>query len=156
MPIVGFGTAGLGPGARDAVRHALQVGYRHIDTAQAREWYREDLVGEGIVASGIPRSDLFITSKLHPRHFGYNSSIIQFELTLQDLGSAYVDLFLLHYANCWGNLCKEEPEGTWKESWRALEQLVRAGKVKAIGRLQPPQSSSSSKMHLDPTTEEGR
>ena len=58
MPRVGFGTAGLGEGTAAAVRSALSAGYRLLDSAQAREWYREDLVGEALAASGVPRSEV--------------------------------------------------------------------------------------------------
>eukprot|EP00803_Ostreobium_quekettii_P008830 evm.model.scf_4511.2 EVM.evm.TU.scf_4511.2 scf_4511:3549-5875(+) len=133
MPSIGFGTAGLGSGTGAAVAKAIEVGYRHIDSAQAREWYREDLVGQAINTAGIPRAELFLTSKLHPRHLGYEPTWNHFESSLKDFNTSYLDLFLLHYASCWGNLCKKAPSGTWRESWRALEGLVRAGKVKSIG-----------------------
>jgi|TARA_B110000240_G_scaffold36414_1_gene39959 diketogulonate reductase-like aldo/keto reductase len=133
MPRVGFGTAGLGPGTTQAVLWALQAGYRAIDSAQAREWYREDLVGVAIAESGIPRSELFLTSKLHPKNLGYNATLRAFQNSLDDLNTEYLDLFMLHYPKCFGTLCVTEPEGTWGDSWRALEDLFGAGKVKAIG-----------------------
>jgi len=134
MPVVGFGTAGLGDATRDAVATALEVGYRAIDSAQAREWYREDLVGEAIAASGVRREDLFLTSKLHPRHLGFDATVARFEDSLADLRTEYLDLFLLHYPRCFAHLCDgHEPEGTWRDSWRALEALLARGKVRAIG-----------------------
>lgn len=66
MPLVGFGTAGLTESTTKAVTWALEAGYRLLDSAQAREWYREDLVGEALQKSSVPRSDLFITSKCAP------------------------------------------------------------------------------------------
>lgn len=71
MPTIGFGSAALGDSTGEAVAQALRVGYTHIDSAQAREWYREDLVGEALRTSGIPRDKIFITTKIHPRHLGY-------------------------------------------------------------------------------------
>ena len=72
---MGYGTAGLGQHTAQAVAWAVQAGYRMIDSAQAREWYREDLVGRGIAQAmaldaGLRREHLFLTSKLHPRHLG--------------------------------------------------------------------------------------
>lgn len=134
MPRVGFGTAALGDGTAEAVKWALEAGYRSIDSAQAREWYREDLVGRAIAESGVPREDLFLTSKLHPRHLGRETTTRQLDKSLRDLGTEYLDLFLLHYPQCWGRLCDGvEPEGTWRDSWRAMEALVAAGKIRSIG-----------------------
>jgi len=133
MPLVGFGTAGLGEATERAVLWALEAGYRSIDSAQAREWYREDLVGSAVAKSGVPREALFLTSKLHPRHLGYDSTLRQFQSSLDDLRVEYLDLFLLHYPRCWGSLCDEKPEGTWQDSWRALEALHADGKARAIG-----------------------
>ena len=133
MPVVGFGTAGLGEATERAVLWALEAGYRSIDSAQAREWYREDLVGNAVAKSGVARDALFLTSKLHPRHLGYDATLRQFQASLDDLRVDYLDLFLLHYPRCWGSLCDSEPEGTWQDSWRALEALHAAGKARAIG-----------------------
>jgi diketogulonate reductase-like aldo/keto reductase len=133
MPLVGFGTAGLGEATERAVLWALEAGYRSIDSAQAREWYREDLVGNAVARSGVAREALFLTSKLHPRHLGYDATTRQFQASLDDLRVDYLDLFLLHYPRCWGSLCDSEPEGTWQDSWRALEALHAAGKARAIG-----------------------
>jgi len=135
MPAVGFGTAGLGAGTRDAVAAAFGVGYRHFDSAQAREWYREDLLGQALAEPlAQQRESLFITSKMHPRHLGYNTTLAQVRQTLSDLDTAYLDLFMLHFPQCWGTLCDgKAPEGTWQDSWRALEALHRQGVVRAIG-----------------------
>eukprot|EP00884_Botryococcus_braunii_P006785 jgi/Botrbrau1/16107/Bobra.7_2s0071.1 len=105
MPRVGFGTAGLGENTKQATIWALQAGYRMLDSAQAREWYREDLVGEALAESGLERRDVFITSKMHPRHHGYDSTLRQFEESLRDFRTNYLDLFLLHYPHCWPGLC---------------------------------------------------
>jgi diketogulonate reductase-like aldo/keto reductase len=96
--------------------------------------YREDLVGEGLAASTISRDKVFITTKVHPREFGSASTRRALNKTLQDLRTPYVDLVLLHYSECWGNLCADKkPEGDWKEAWRALELLVDANVVRCIG-----------------------
>ncbi|GIL67232.1 hypothetical protein Vafri_20666, partial [Volvox africanus] len=74
-----------------------------------------------------------VTSKLHPRHLGYETTLRQFNASLRDLHTSYVDLFLLHYAECWGNLCEGAvPKGNFFDSWRALEELYEAGLVRAI------------------------
>ena len=132
MPLIGFGTAGLGLETKESVKKALQVGYRMIDTAQAPEWYREDLVGLAMEESinVVKRKDVFVTTKIHPRHLGRKGmDVIQTSLT--NLRTTYVDLVLLHYSECWGNLCSrgEVVPGTWKEAYRELERLVVEFKV---------------------------
>jgi diketogulonate reductase-like aldo/keto reductase len=134
IPQIGFGLAGLGDASYHAVWNALESGYRHFDSAQAREWYREDLVGKALADYGAVREDLFLTSKLHPRDHGFQRTIQKVEESLQDLGTTYLDLFLLHYPRCWGDLCGDATvEGSWKDSWRALERMHREGKIRAIG-----------------------
>ena len=134
MAVVGYGTAGLGASTKAAVLAALQEGYTHIDTAMAREWYRDDLVGEAIAESGVDRERLFLTTKLHPRDHGATSAARQVPQALKALQTSYVDLFLLHYSRCFGTLCGgQKPEGTWRDSWRALEAAHRAGTVRALG-----------------------
>lgn len=107
---------------------------------QAQEWYREDLVGQAIIESGFPREELFLTSKLHPRHHGYDTAMIQFTKSLASLAVEQVDLFLLHYPACWPELCGADvaPAGRWQDSWRALETLVDKGLVRAIGESLSP------------------
>ena len=134
MPLVGFGTAGLGEGTAAAVHAALDAGYRLLDSAQAREWYREDLVGEGLAASGVARADVFLTSKVHPRHLGPTATPARLQHSLRELRTDYLDLLLLHYPECWGDLCGGvQPEGTWRDGWRALEAMRASGAVRALG-----------------------
>ncbi|KAJ7570447.1 hypothetical protein O6H91_01G120300 [Diphasiastrum complanatum] len=134
MPVLGFGTAGLGEHTKNATLCALQTGYRLLDSAQAREWYNEEAVGESIRLSGIHREELFLVSKLHPRNFGYRITMQQFAKSLEDLGTSYLDLFLLHYPKCFSSICAStNNEVTWHESWKALEDLYHDKKVKAIG-----------------------
>jgi len=121
MPRVGFGTAGLGEQTLKSVQQAIQAGYRKFDTAEAKEWYREDLVGKAIIESGFPREDFFITSKIMPRDYGTQSVLVTLDHVLEELKTTYVDMLLLHYPACWGNLCNkgEQQEnkrvGTWQE-----------------------------------------
>ncbi|KAL6746302.1 NADP-dependent oxidoreductase domain-containing protein [Haematococcus lacustris] len=156
MPSLGFGTAGLGEGTQAAVAEALAAGYRHVDSAQAREWYREDMNGLAVAASGLPRPEVWLTTKIHPRHLGYQQTLEAFGDSLEELQTSYLDLVLLHYSSCWGDLClhpdpkaalgtaatatptgRQAGEGgearTWRESWRALEELYRVNKTRAIG-----------------------
>lgn len=105
-----------------------------IDSAQATEWYNEKAVGRAIRSSNIRRDELFLVSKLHPRHLGYDVTREQFSTSLQDLGTSYLDLFLLHYPRCFSAICSDViPTGSWQESWKALEELHDELKVRAIG-----------------------
>jgi diketogulonate reductase-like aldo/keto reductase len=134
MPRVGFGTAGLGDGTGDAVRAALRAGYRLLDSAQAREWYREDLVGGALAASALPRQAVFLTTKIHPRHLGPTVTAGRLDFSLRELHTDYLDLMLLHYPECWGDLCGGvAPEGSWRDGWRALEAMHASGVVRALG-----------------------
>lgn len=121
MPRLGFGTNTLNDelGVR-CVAEAISVGYRLIDTANI--YGNEAAVGEGIRKSGINREQLFITSKLWVDDYGYESAKTAFETSLGKLGTDYLDLYLLH-----------RPRGDYKGSWKALEELYKAGKIKAIG-----------------------
>jgi diketogulonate reductase-like aldo/keto reductase len=87
VPLVGFGTAGLGGLGEEVVREALQAGFLHIDTAQASEWYDEEAVGRAVasVAGTIPRKDVFLTTKVHPRYFGYEQTLESFKRSLEKL-----------------------------------------------------------------------
>jgi len=123
MPVFGLGvwqSASGGP-ARDAVRHALSNGYRLIDTAAAYE--NEADVGEGIRLCGLPRDEVFVTTKLWNEDQGYDSALKAFEESRRALGVTTVDLYLLHWP----------VEGKWPESWRALTRLLSQGDCRAIG-----------------------
>ena len=121
MPMLGFGTSGLrGPTAVRCVAEAISVGYRLIDTAMI--YGNEEAVGAGIKKSGIAREELFITSKLWASDMGYESTKKAFQTSLDKLGVAYLDLYLIH-----------RPRGDVKGSWKAMEELYKAGKIKAIG-----------------------
>ena len=121
MPILGFGTNTLkGDIGVRCVSDAISVGYRLIDTAHI--YGNEEAVGEGIKISGIKRNKLFITSKLWVDDAGYESTKKAFETSLNKLGVDYLDLYLIH-----------RPRGDVKGSWKAMEELYEAGKIRAIG-----------------------
>lgn len=121
MPRLGFGTNTLRDdvGIR-CVQEAISVGYRLIDTAHI--YGNEESVGAGIKKSGINREELFITSKLWVDDSGYENTKTAFETSLNKLGLEYLDLYLIH-----------RPRGDVKGSWKAMEELYEAGKIKAIG-----------------------
>lgn len=131
IPIIGFGTwqAENGEIAYNSVISAIKAGYRHIDTAEG--YGNEESVGRAVKDSGIPREQLFITSKLWNDLHGYDNTMTAFEGTLKALDTDYLDLFLIHWPNplkfrdCW--------QETNAGSWRAFEELYRAGKIRAIG-----------------------
>lgn len=121
MPMLGFGTYGLrGEVCQQSVADALSVGYRLIDTAKI--YGNEEAVGKGIKQSGINRKELFVTSKLWVDDAGYENAKKGFEETLTKLGLDYLDLYLIH-----------RPRGDVKGSWKAMEELYKAGKIRAIG-----------------------
>lgn len=131
IPIIGFGTwqtPNDDTGVK-AVLAALKAGYRHIDTAQGYE--NEQAVGKAVKQSGIPREEVFITSKLTNSMHGYDNTMSSFDKTLHDLGTDYVDLFLIH----WPNPIKfrDNWQQTNAETWKAFEELYEAGKIRAIG-----------------------
>lgn len=122
MPLLGFGVFQVPDPAEceRSVSDALQVGYRLIDTAAS--YGNEEAVGQAIRRSGVPRSELFITTKLWVSDAGYEKTKAAFERSLQKLQLDYLDLYLIH-----------QPYGDVHGSWRAMEELYRAGRIKAIG-----------------------
>ena len=133
IPVIGFGTYKLAEGAEtiDAVTEALNVGYRHIDTAQV--YGNETSVGQAINESDVPRADIFLTTKLWNTVLTYEEAMETFEESLQRLQQDYVDLLLIH----WPNPVQVRENDAWvernKNVWKAMEDLYQAGKVKAIG-----------------------
>ncbi|WP_125706444.1 aldo/keto reductase [Lacticaseibacillus daqingensis] len=131
IPIVGFGTWQTPDGvvAQSSVAAALAAGYRHIDTAAA--YGNETSVGAGIRQSGVARSDIFLTTKLWNQDHGYDATKKALDLSLQKLGVDYVDLYLIH----WPNPAKfrDHWEEVNAETWRAMEEAYKAGKMRAIG-----------------------
>lgn len=121
MPMIGFGTNTLrGPTGVRSVFDAISVGYRLIDTAHI--YGNEASVGEGIKQSGIRREELFVTSKLWVDDAGYESTKKAFETSINKLEMEYLDLYLIH-----------RPRGDVKGSWKAMEELLKEGKIKAVG-----------------------
>ena len=135
IPKIGFGTWSIGGGmsadrsqdARSltALRSALELGYTHFDTAEMyARGHSEELLGQAVRESGFPREDLFITSKVSASHLRYDDLLRSFENSLHHLGMDYLDLYLIHWPSSSIPL---------NETLRALNQLVREGRVRHIG-----------------------
>ncbi len=131
IPELGFGTWQTPNGeiAVDSVKKALAAGYRHIDTAQG--YKNEASVGQAIKESGIPREEIFLTTKLWNGNHSYDLVMSSFAESLEKLQTDYVDLFLIHWPN--PVAFRENWQTANAESWRAFEELYEAGKIKAIG-----------------------
>lgn len=123
MPQLGFGVFKVKNGNEtvESVKKAIEVGYRAIDTAAIYE--NEEGVGQAIRESGVPREELFITSKVWNTEQGYETTLKAFEDSLNRLGLEYLDLYLIHWPG----------KDKYLETWRALEKLYKDGKVKSIG-----------------------
>lgn len=123
LPQVGLGVwqSPRGAGTRDAVLAALRFGYRHVDTA--RVYGNEADVGAAVRESGVPRGEVFVTTKLWNDDQGYDSALRAFDASLGRLGLDYVDLYLIHWPVA----------GKRRESWRALERLFEEKRARAIG-----------------------
>ncbi|GAB3057944.1 aldo/keto reductase [Salinicoccus sesuvii] len=123
IPIIGLGVYRVEEGdqMKQVVLSAIEAGYRHIDTAAF--YGNEKGVGEAIKASGLPREELFITTKVWNDDLGFEETLNAFNKSLWNLGLDYLDLYLIHWPI----------EGKYTESWRAFEKLYEEGKVKAIG-----------------------
>ena len=121
IPALGFGVFQIPQEqTKDAVVNAIQAGYRHIDTAQS--YMNETEVGEGIKASGIDRSELFVTTKVWIENVNYENTLKSIERSLERLQLDYIDLVLIH-----------QPYNDVYGSWKALKELQENGKIKAIG-----------------------
>ncbi|SES18542.1 aldo/keto reductase [Salipaludibacillus aurantiacus] len=123
MPLVGLGVykAEDGEEVVDAVKTALESGYRSIDTAAF--YFNEEGVGKAIAESGISRDEIFLTTKVWNDDHGYDKTLAAFEESRRKLGVETIDLYLIHWP----------VTGKFKETWRALEKLYHEGKVRAIG-----------------------
>jgi diketogulonate reductase-like aldo/keto reductase len=131
MPVIGLGTyLSLDGGeVENSVKWALDAGYRLIDTAAT--YNNEDGVGKAIKESGIPREEIFVTTKLWNTDQGYESTLRAIDTSLEKLGMDYVDLYLVHWPTA-------DEEGVLsinkrQETWRAMEEIYKSGKAKAIG-----------------------
>ncbi|WP_330508860.1 aldo/keto reductase [Lachnoclostridium sp. Marseille-P6806] len=117
----------------DAVRAAIKIGYRHIDTAQA--YGNERGVGEGIRTCGIPREQIFVTTKVAAEHKTYESTAASIEESLQKMGLDYIDMMIIHSPQPWKEVNQSDDryfEGNL-EAWRALTDAYKSGKLRAIG-----------------------
>lgn len=131
IPCVGFGTWQTPDGevAVASVKEAIKAGYKHIDTAAM--YRNEESVGEAIRESDVKREELFITSKLQNEMHGYEDTIKAFDETMKNLGLDYLDLYLIHWPN--PIRYRENWQEVSAETWRAFEDLYKAGRVRSIG-----------------------
>lgn len=122
IPSVGFGVfmIPVGDETYNAIRTALSLGYRHIDTAAA--YFNEADVGRAIRDSGISREEIFVTSKLWLQDYGYEPAKKGIETSLKNLGLGYIDLYLIH-----------QPYGDVPGAWKAMEEAKKEGKIRSIG-----------------------
>lgn len=122
IPAVGFGTFQIpnDGSTYQAVKAALAAGYRHLDTAVA--YFNEAEVGQAVRDSGIPRNEIWVTSKLWLQDFGFEPAQRAIDVSLQKLGLDYLDLYLIH-----------QPYGDVPGAWRAMEAAQKAGKIRSIG-----------------------
>lgn len=122
IPAFGFGTFQIPAdgSTKEAVATALRLGYRHIDTAAA--YFNEQEVGQAIAESGIPREEIWVTSKLWLQDYGLKAATAGIDTSLRKLGLDYIDLYLLH-----------QPYGDVPGAWQALEAAQQAGKLRSIG-----------------------
>lgn len=124
IPQLGFGVFQIAPdGTRAATLDALEVGYRHIDTAEM--YGNEKGVGEAVAASGLDRSEVFVTSKLNNGFHTRDAALRAFDGTLEALGFDYIDMFLIHWPL--------PTIGDFVETWTAMQEMYETGRVKAIG-----------------------
>jgi diketogulonate reductase-like aldo/keto reductase len=152
VPMVGLGSAS---GVKyHHVVSAIEAGYRFVDTAQSHSWgYREEDVGRAVrdlqrryedrrrgVEDVVDDDDddgggdyVFVQTKIHPEDLGYESTKRMIRVSLDRLSSTTLDSVLIHKPRCWEGACSREPEGTWHDSWKALEEAVDSGIVRSVG-----------------------
>ena len=134
IPQLGLGTWFIDDDkAADAVKAAVKLGYRHIDTAQA--YANERGVGEGVRNCGVKREELFVVSKVAAEHKTYEAAMTGINETLEKMGLDYLDMMIIHSPQPWVEVNQSDDryvEGN-REAWRALEDAYKAGKLKAIG-----------------------
>ena len=124
IPQLGFGVFQIPPeDTAKAVTHALDAGYRHIDTARA--YRNEEGVRDAVAASGLNRDDVFITTKLWNNSHGRDATLATFDASLERLGLDVLDLYLIHWP--------APAQDLYVETWQAFEELYQAGRIRAIG-----------------------
>ena len=124
IPQLGFGVFQIAPAeTREATLDALEVGYRHIDTAEM--YGNEKEVGQAVAESGLPREDVFVTSKLNNGFHARDAALRAFDGTLEALGFDYLDLFLIHWPM--------PAVGDFVETWKAMQEMHASGRVRSIG-----------------------
>lgn len=132
IPKLGLGTWFVEDNTADTVKQAVNIGYRHIDTAQA--YGNEAGVGAGIRNCGIPREEIFVTSKVAAEEKSYAAAAKSIDESLQKMGLDYIDMMIIHSPQPWAEFRGEKRYfAENKEVWRALEDACNAGKLKAIG-----------------------
>ncbi len=132
IPKLGLGTWFIPDAqAAGAVRTAVSLGYRHFDTAQA--YGNEAGVGEGVRTCGLPREEIFVTSKVAAEHKDYASAARSIDETLEKMGLAYLDMMIIHSPQPWADFRGGDYAEGNREAWRALEDAYAAGKLRAIG-----------------------
>ncbi len=134
IPKLALGTWFIDDGtAAEVVRNAVEIGYRHIDTAQA--YGNERGVGEGVRTCGIEREEIFVTSKVAAEHKDYKTASAGIDETLRKMGLDYLDMMIIHSPQPWREVNQSDNryiEGN-REAWRALTDAYKAGKLRAIG-----------------------
>ncbi len=133
IPKIGLGTWFISDETvAQAVRDAIEIGYRHIDTAQA--YGNERGIGEGIRSCNVKREEIFVTTKLAAEVKSYEEAVVSIDNSLKTLGFDYIDMMIIHSPKPWAEYGKEDRhfEGNG-EAWRALEDAYKAGKLRAIG-----------------------
>jgi diketogulonate reductase-like aldo/keto reductase len=132
IPKLGLGTWFIDDAlAAEAVRATVEIGYRNIDTAEA--YGNERGVGEGVRTSGVPRDDLFVSTKLAAEIKDYGGAVAAIDESLEKLGLDYVDLMLIHSPQPWDDFRGGDYAEGNREAWRALEEAHKAGKIRSIG-----------------------
>jgi diketogulonate reductase-like aldo/keto reductase len=132
IPKLGLGTWFIDDDkATQVVRDAVQIGYRNIDTAQA--YGNEAGVGEGVRTAGVPREELFVSTKLAAEIKDYDGAVAAIDASLAKLGLDYIDLMLIHAPQPWDDFRGGDYAEGNREAWRALEDAYKAGKLRSIG-----------------------
>lgn len=132
IPQLGLGTWFIEDDkAAQAVRDAIEIGYRNIDTAQA--YGNERGVGEGVRTSGVPREDLFVSTKLAAEIKDYDTAVAAIDESLNTMGLDYIDLMLIHAPQPWDDFRGGDYGEGNRQAWKALEEAYQAGRLRAIG-----------------------